>query len=203
VPGAWCDPVQLDCANYYPLIDQFLLNRNHTILPAAQAVGRADELFSRFGADGQLFVRPTDCGKTFVGRCVNRDEFVLAPDPVRHDSTAQIVLATPTEVGWEWRLLVQGKEIVSGTQCSKHGVKEVRPGCPAEVRQFATEILTTIRRRPDPEFFLDVGESTRGLAVIEVSGFSCSWMDACDVRNVVDAIWRPSFALTETRIRLG
>jgi hypothetical protein len=187
VPGAWCDPVRLDCATYYPVLSPFLLNRDHLILPAADAVRRADELFARFGRGGRVFARPTECGKTFVGRCVDREAFAGTLGPVRYDPAAHVVVATQVEVGREWRLLIRGDDVVTATQYAAAGAREVRPGCPAEVAQFAGGVLRAVPWRPDPVFFLDVGESGGRLAVVEVSGFSCSWLYACDLRAVVEA----------------
>jgi hypothetical protein len=188
VPGAWCDHEQLDCATYYPLLNRFLLNRDHAILSAGEAPRQADELFARFGVNGQVFVRPTDCGKTFVGRSVDRDGFAAALSPVRYDSTARVVVAAPVAVAREWRLLVSGDAVVTATQYADRGTKSVQAGCPPEVRQFAAEVLTAVRWRPDPVFFLDLVESAGRLAVVEVSGFSCSWMYGCDIRAVVEAV---------------
>ena len=52
------------------------------------------------------------------------------------------------------------------------------------------------KRAPDPVFFLDVGESAGRLAVVEVSGFSCSWMYGCDIAAVVEAVSRTTGLLT-------
>jgi hypothetical protein len=194
VPGAWCNPDQLDCAVYYPLLNQFLLNHNHTILPAADANDQVDALFARFSIDGRLFVRPTDCGKSFVGRCVDRDSFAAALGTIRHDATARVVVAAPVSIGREWRLLVCRDTMVAATQYADRGARNVQTGCPPEVRSFVVDVLTAVGWRPDPVFFLDVGEAAGRLAVVEVSGFSCSWMYGCDVRAVVEAV--SSAALT-------
>jgi hypothetical protein len=48
-------------------------------------------------------------------------------------------------------------------------------------------VLASTDWQPDPVFFLDVCESSDTLRVVEVSGFSCSWLYACDLPAAVAA----------------
>jgi hypothetical protein len=188
VPGAWCDPDRLDCAAYYPPFGPHLLNQEFTILTGVEAIARRDELFERYAVDDRLFVRPTACDKTFVGRCLDPETFVGALGPVRIDPAAQVLVARPREVGREWRLLVCGNDVVTGTQYAVAGRKDARAGYPSEVRAFAEAVLGATSWRPDPAFFLDVCESDDRLWIVELSGFSCCWLYQCDVRAVVASV---------------
>jgi hypothetical protein len=96
-----------------------------------------------------------------------------------------VVVAAPLEIGREWRLVVAGDRIVAGSQYSVEGSKCVEPGCPAEVKDFAVSMLTEVPWRPDPIFMLDIAESDGRLWLVELNGFSCSWLYACDVGAVV------------------
>jgi hypothetical protein len=58
-------------------------------------------------------------------------------------------------------------------------------GCPEEVRQFADGMLAEVPWRPDPIFMLDIAEAEGRLWLVEVNGFSCSWLYACDLEPVV------------------
>ena len=44
------------------------------------------------------------------------------------------------------------------------------------------------KRRPDPLFMMDVCESDGRLWLVELNGFSCSWLYACDLQAVVAAV---------------
>jgi hypothetical protein len=187
VPGAWCDPVNLDCSVYFAHFGKFLLNQNYALLPAAEAVRQQDWLFEVFGREDEVFARPAGCGKIFTGRCVYKDDFAAALGPACYDPATLVVVAAPRAIGREWRLVVAEDKVIAASQYAVEGSKRVEPGCPAEVRVFAAAMLAEVRWRPDPVFMLDIAESDGRLWLVESSGFSCSWLYACDPAAVVAA----------------
>jgi hypothetical protein len=82
-PGAWCSAQKLDCADYFSYFGRYLLNQHYAIMPGVEAIRQRDWLFSVFGRNEQVFVRPTSCHKLFVGRCVDRDSYSNALAPTR------------------------------------------------------------------------------------------------------------------------
>jgi hypothetical protein len=186
VPGAWCDPMGLDCSCYFAYFGKFLLNRYYAIMPAVEAIRQRDWLFAVLGSE-EVFARPTGCGKVFTGRCVHKDDFVSALSPATFDPTTQVVVAAPREIGREWRLVVADNRVVAGSRYALEGSKCVEPGCPGEVLAFAEAMLTEVRWRPDPIFMMDIAESEGSLWLVELNGFSCSWLYRCDLEAVVFA----------------
>jgi hypothetical protein len=185
VPGAWCTPENLDCAAYFAYFGQFLLNQHYAIIPGVEAIRQRDWLFSVFGRDGEVFARPTSCHKLFVGRRINREEFNSALAPTRYDPLTLVVVAAPKPLTCEWRLVVVGDRVIAGSQYAAHGARALAGGCPDEVRAFGEAMLREVRWRPDPIFMLDVCESEGRLWLVEVNGFSCSWLYQCDLSAVV------------------
>jgi hypothetical protein len=185
VPGAWCDPAHLDCSCYFAHFGRFLLNQNYAILPGVEAVRQRAWLYEVFGRDDEVFARPSGCGKVFTGRCLCKDDFASALGPTRYDPATLVVVAAPREIGREWRLVVAGDRVVAGSQYAVEGSKCVAPGCLEEVRAFAEAMLADVRWRPDPIFMLDIAESAGRLWLVELNGFSCSWLYACDLAAVV------------------
>jgi hypothetical protein len=53
------------------------------------------------------------------------------------------------------------------------------------VRDFVAEMLHAVSWRPDPIFMIDVCESDERLWLVELNGFSCSWLYQCDLAEVV------------------
>jgi hypothetical protein len=98
-----------------------------------------------------------------------------------------VVVAAPRAIGREWRLVVVGDCVVAGSQYAVEGQKAVTPSCPADVTSFAEGILAEVRWRPDPIFMLDVAEADGRLWLVELNGFSCSWLYGCDLAAVVGA----------------
>jgi hypothetical protein len=188
VPGAWCDPTNLDCTTYFAYFGKFLLNQHYAILPGVEAIRQRDWLYDVFGPEGEVFARPAGCHKVFTGRCIFRDDFAAALGPTRYDPATLVVVAAPREVAREWRLVVAGDRVFAASQYAETGSKCVEPGCPAKVRQFAEAILAEVRWRPDPIFMMDIAESGEGLCLVELNGFSCSWLYQCDLSAVVATV---------------
>lgn len=184
-PGAWCNHESLDCTRYFGHFGGYLLNRDCEILPGVEAIRKRDVLFTKFGRDDTLFVRPAGCHKVLVGRCVDRSTFETTLAPTRYDPETLVVIASPRIVDREWRLVVIGDEVIAGSQYAVEGHRDISPDCPAEVFEFARTMLAEIRWRPDPIFMLDVGESEGRLWLIELNGFSCSWLYRCHLPTVV------------------
>ena len=189
-PGGWCSPENFDCATYYPHFSDFLLNRWCEILPGVTAIREKERLFAEFGRDGQVFARPTSAHKLFVGRLIAQEDFETALAPTRYDPETKVLVAEPRAIRREWRLVVEGNNVIAGSQYAEDGERSIQPGCPDEVRDFALAILAHVRWRPDDIFMFDVGRTPGGLKLIELNSFSCSWLYACDLASVVeDASW--------------
>jgi hypothetical protein len=188
IPGAWCDPANLDCTTYFAHLGKYLLNRHYAILPGVEAIRQRDWLYEVFGKGDEVFARPAGCHKIFTGRCIYKDDFAAALGPTRYDTATLVVVAAPREVGREWRLVVAGDAVIAASQYAKAGRKCVEPGCPEEVRAFAAGLLAEVRWRPDPIFLLDVCDCEGRLCLVEVGGLSCSWLYGCDLPAVVAAV---------------
>jgi hypothetical protein len=185
VPGAWCNPENLDCMAYFAYFGKFLLNQHYAAMPGVEAIRQRDWLYSIFGMEDEVFVRPTGCHKLFTGRRISRESFADALAPTRYDRVTQVVIASPKLISWEWRLVAVGDRIIAGSQYARDGERAISPTCPAEVRAFAETMLTEVRWRPDPIFMLDVCEAEGRMRLVELNGFSCSWLYRCDLSSVV------------------
>jgi hypothetical protein len=184
-PGAWCDLEKLDCSIYFAYFGKYLLNQPYAIMPGVEAIRQSDWLFSVFGGDEEVFARPAGCHKLFVGRCIHRESFASGLSPSRYDPATQVVIAAPREIGREWRLVVIGDRIIGASQYAEDGVRSVAPGCPDVVHDFVAGMLNAVSWRPDAIFMIDVCESDGRLWLLELNGFSCSWLYQCDLPEVV------------------
>lgn len=105
--------------------------------------------------------------------------------PARYDPTVQVVIAAPKSVTLEWRLVVAEDRVIAASQHAADGAKFLTPGCPENVRAYAQVIFAEVRWRPDPIFMLDACEAEGLLWLVELNGFSCSWLYQCDLSAVV------------------
>lgn len=185
VPGGWCDAARLACSAYSAHFGRYWLNRRYTLLPGVEAIRTADVLFDTFGRGGEVFVRPDGCQKLFTGRRVKREDFAAALAPARYDPATLVLVAEPRDIAREWRLVIAGDEVIAASQYLIAGRIDVEAGCPEMVRTFAEEMLAAVPWRPDPIFMLDVSESDGDLYLLELGGFSCCALYACDPKAVV------------------
>jgi hypothetical protein len=187
-PGAWCSPENLDCATYYAHFGHFLLNQRYTLLPGVEAIRLRDWVFSVLAEEDAVFARPAGCHKLFTGRLIPRESFADALSPTRYDPATLVVIAAPRPIDREWRLVVADGRVIAASQYAQEGERAISRGCPDEVFAFAERMLAEVRWRPDPVFMLDVCESDGDLRLVELNGFSCSWLYACDPAPVVAAV---------------
>jgi hypothetical protein len=122
-----------------------------------------------------------------VGRRITKETFATALASTRFDPATTIVIAAPKPIGREWRLVVSDGRVIAASQYAVGGERDIARDCPEEVRQFAEAMLAEVRWRPDPLYMLDVCESEGELRLVELNGFSCSWLYACDLAAVVEA----------------
>jgi hypothetical protein len=187
LPGGWYARDDLRCSTYAARLGPFLLNSPYALLPGVEALRLRDWLFDTFARDGQVFVRPDAPDKLFTGRCVARDDWESALAPTRYDPATLVLTASPQTLGREWRLVVAGDEVVSASRYASAGVRDFAPGCPGAVCDFAYSVLGSTSWRPDDLFLMDVAEVGGELRLVELGGFSCSGLYACDPDAVVRA----------------
>lgn len=144
IPGAWCNLETLKCSAYYAHFGPDLLNRSHAILTGADAIQQEDRIYSEFGQDDEIFVRPNGVLKIFSGRVVFRDDFREALAPFRYDPTAQLVVSIPKEIGREWRLVVADDDVVASSQYRDTGAIAFSEGCPEEVKILGLNVLRAV-----------------------------------------------------------
>jgi hypothetical protein len=184
-PGGWCHFEDLACSTYYAHFGPFLLNREYALLPIAEAVRLADNLFKRYADNGVVFVRPNSVDKSFTGTLTDRSSFTSKFFGTGFDPTTLILVARPKKLSREWRLLVANSKVIAGSQYRNANDREDLPGYPDEVHQFVMNVLQNVAWRPAPLFIMDVCESEDGLRLLELNSFGCSGHYLADKRAIV------------------
>jgi hypothetical protein len=188
VPGAWANPENLDCATYFGYFGKFLLNQRYALLPGLEAIQEQSWLFEVFGSDDTVFARPAGCHKLFTGRLMSKETFATGLAPTRYDPATLVVVAAPKMIQREWRVVIVEDRVIAGSQYAEEGTKAIKPGCPKPVQRYVEMMLREVRWRPDPVFMMDVCESERQFWLVELNGFSCSWLYRCDLAGVVSQV---------------
>ena len=116
VPGVFATVENFFCSSYFPHFREYLLNRDHIMLPFADLRHRRQELFEMFGRNGKIFVCPDSPLKLFTGLVVSEETFEkdlefmafyeFPPDSV-------VVVSSPKGIVKEWRFVVANGQIVA------------------------------------------------------------------------------------------
>jgi hypothetical protein len=202
VPGAWCVPDSLACSSYYPHFRSYLLNRRHLITTGIEALRDREAILAEIGREGQVFIRPDGCQKTFTGRVVEVDEFENALAPACYDPATRVVVAEPRTIAREWRLIIAEGTLIAASQYLMAGELVVEPGCPVAVSTYAASMLAAVSWRPDDIFMADVCESEGELYLLELNPFSSSAVYPCDYQAVVSVVSELAIRAWERILRL-
>lgn len=193
VPGVYCDLPKFECSYYYPRVRQFLLNDRYFMLPFGDLANRRTKEFilDTVGNNGAVFMRPDGGDKLFSGTVVTVDTWdadmrligFYDPPP-----ESIIVVAEPTNLKEEWRLVVADGVVAAGSQYKDAGKLAILSGFPNDVKEYADEI---IRHWAGPErcYVMDIARTKFDeLKLIEYNSFSCSGLYACDKGEIVRAV---------------
>ena len=172
---------------YYTYFGEFLLNNRYTLLPAAEAIRQSNLLFEQFAVNGELFARPSVGRKLFTGRTFENDDFKETLSKI-DDPRSLILISNPKKIDREWRLYVAHDSIVTFSQYAVNGERELKLECPSDVLNYGNKILKKTSWRPDPIFSMDLCESDGQIRLLELNGFSCSNLYACDLSAIIDTV---------------
>lgn len=190
-PGVFAAVERFHCSQYYIPFAQYLLNRNHTMVPYGELPSCRVELFGSLGKDGRLFVRPDSPLKLFTGMIIREESFDADYKFMgfyEFPAETLVVVCEPQAVIAEWRFVVAGGELVSGSLYAQQGERTLSPAKDSN----AIELAATIARhpfQPEPVWILDICKSDDNqYHLLEIGCFSFADLYACDKREVVRAV---------------
>jgi len=195
-PGTFADFPKYECLNYYPYLAPFLLNQDYIMLPFGDISRRKDWITELMAEDGCIFVRPNSCTKSFVGQVIDVEAWdneakYLARCEI--ESNELVVIARPYNIQREWRMIVSGDKVITGSQYKEKGQSKQDPEVPSEVFGFTQEILN-IGFSPDIAWVIDVCEVHDEMKILEIGSVSCCGLYCCDVNKFVEAVSAAAFA---------
>ena len=186
VPGGWSTFENFECEHYYPILSKYLLNSENEIATVDELLAKPEQVFERFAVAGEVFVRPSSHEKVFTGHLVTAENFGPRVAGVRY-SRSKIVVARPQPITYEWRVIMQNHEPITGSQYKKAGQMNVTADCPETVLSYVRSVWNQLDWTPDLFFVVDVAETAGELRIIELNGFSCAGWYQCDPETIVTA----------------
>jgi len=189
VPGVWLDKKNYDCSVYYAHYGKYLFNDEYIMMPVGEIMRRKDYIFEAYGKENSVFIRPNSGFKSFTGQVFNYEtfdkDFWLIKDFSEPDDIA--VISNPKNVLNEWRFIVSGKEVITGSYYKKGGKKDYSSDYPIQAEDKVKEILREIEWRPDPMFVIDICQAAdNNFYLMEINSFSCAGLYGCDMQKIVE-----------------
>ena len=188
-PGVWCDLNKMKCTSYYPYYGKFLLNSPYTFIPFGEIDRLRTYLFNAFFdiySNDDIFIRPDSGAKPYSGGLLGLRESLthfLGGKTIFPEELC--VVSRRLKIRQEWRLVVCGNEIITGSQYHKNGLLDTESGAPDEVLEFGNSVIENWK--PERCFTLDVGKTEEGnIGLVEINSFSCSGLYECDISKVVE-----------------
>ena len=182
--GLFCDLEKFKCTTYYPELSEFCLNFPYSILPLGDFDRLRNYLFNSLGVSNSLFIRPNNGFKQFTGGVIDEKEslehFLCGSHFFKNDL---VLVAKPTKIWREWRLVACNKKIITASQYQKYGLLEKEMGCPPEVLELGNRIAN--KWQPEQAFIIDIAETHDGYYLLELNSFSCSGLYECESREIV------------------
>lgn len=195
-PGVWCDWHQFKCSTYLSHLGQFSVQDDYAFLPIAEVHRRWNSVFARFESDGHVFIKPDDNDKRFHGEKVsedNRDKWYEYAQFYGAPKESLALVARPSHINAEWRLVVANRKIVTGSMYKADGRTTMGPIDPTwqfdrGAMDFADEVIASTEWQPAPIYALDVCMTEdEKYRLMEVGSVNCCGLYSCDVEKVIDA----------------
>ena len=140
-----------------------------------------------------LFIRPDRDLKEFGGTLMTFQDYKTWYDRIAAlgseaeiGANTKLVVATPKNLGHEWRLFMVDGKYCSGSHYRSYGTLEVHSEVPSEVIAFAHD--TSRVWQPDQVYAVDVGEVEGKLLVVEINGFNSTGFYDSDIQSIVSAV---------------
>jgi len=188
VPGPWLTAENYKCTHYYPRLGSFLFNDPYIVMPRGDVPRHLNQLNSWLGKDDCLFIRPDSALKPFTAMVFKMDLFEKDWEWVKEftDPESLIVISSPKNILGEWRFVVAGTQIVTGSQYQLNKKFDMAPSYPVGAENLAAEIAQIYQ--PDPMFIIDIClGADQKFYLLELGAFSVAGLYACDMEKIVKA----------------
>lgn len=173
----------------------WFLNWSGTFMTWAMFKWRLDNLPSSLPWNemtGKLFIRPDTGFKTFAGTVLNcNKDLALDIKTIEENSSVtgetMIMVRTAVELDGEFRFVIADGKVVAASEYRWDGKLDIRRDWPPECEAMAQKVAEH-PWQVDIAYTCDVALLDGDVKLVELNGFSCAGMYACDMEKVVRAV---------------
>jgi hypothetical protein len=189
-PVVWEDMDKFECTTYYPYFKDYLFNDKHELMPFKQLKDNKFDIYSKFGKDAFIFLRPSGGSKSFAGQIIDLqdfDRFCENNIVCNAKDTDIVVVSTPKNIKSEFRFIVTAERKIVAMSCYKFQNKITSiAGAPTKAIELVKKVLA-VGYYPGKMFSLDVAEDDDGeFWLLEFNSFNSCGFYACNKRPIVD-----------------
>lgn len=179
-----------DCNRYYPILYNYLLNKDFCFLPYKNFIENK-ELYQHLWNNGYVFVRPNSSIKIFAGGIVDLNNIqsdfdLLFAHSGEVDADTICLISSPKNIKKEWRLVCHNETIVTSSLYKENGKIKLVEGCSEKARIFAEKVLRYYKN--NTYFTLDLCEVDGTIHVLEVGGLSYAGLYHCNRSKIIQHI---------------
>lgn len=196
IPGAYGINQNTDCNFYYPeLPSNWMLNSGFIMVPFGVIKNDHSRFFDLFETNC-LFIRPNSGQKTFTGTTINRynaEDELSASMQLTSVMNDTICLVSPAlDIKGEFRFVIGNKEVIDGSEYRWDNILDIRHDYPDDCLKLAKE-MARFPWQPDICYTVDIADTPNGPKIVELNGFSCAGLYACDKDLIVNRISEIAF----------
>lgn len=190
-PVVWLTEENYNCSKYYAYLGKFLFNDQYLILSAKELERRKWEIYSSYGKEACIFVRPDSGLKSFTGQVIDLQDF----DRIWQQNYEYglqkedlVVVSIPKNIVGEWRFICTKEKIIAGSSYRFHGLETYIPSFPDGAKNLVDKILET-GYYSDKVFSIDIcmGED-KEFYLLEINSFSTCGTYACNKESIVKEV---------------
>lgn len=178
-----------ESAYFDALKDDYLLNDDMMTTRISKVGEYLDGL--KQDADFDFFIKPDSDSKEFAGQVISRSGFAkwyqgMIDIGYLDDNDFNVCISKVKDVGNEYRLVVVGGEISSGSLYKRHRVGFQQLGFPDELIDFHKEVSRIYE--PDDVYVMDVAVTANGWKLVEYNTFNSAGLYRCNVCKIINDI---------------
>ena len=191
-PLGWMTDNNYLCTSYYPYFQRHLFNDIHVFTTVAGLKHNKWRIYSAFGKEANIFVRPNGGNKTFTGQLLDLQDFDRFWKDDIHCGCKDndlVVVSTPKIIKGEWRhICTKYKEILGISLYKYNDQRTYVPGAPQKATELCQQILD-VGWFPDPVFTVDIAEDNDGnFWLMELNSFTSAGTYAAPKANIVKRV---------------
>jgi hypothetical protein len=188
-PFAWCDWYKMSCKCYYARYSSNIVQEQHEFIELGKLEAEKDRLFSVFGEDDKIFIRPDQNDKCFIGTLVKSnmfDTFMRCVTACEPPMDTLCVVSTPKRIDKEWRFVIADKKVIAGSLYYDDHCLTMDGNYDMLAAEFAEKMCEIWT--PDPMFIMDIALVNGEYKIMEIGPVNGAGLYKCEILPVIKAM---------------